>query len=301
MSVWKSGKQVRHLRVGDRHVITRGLYNNFWEDLYHRFMSLSWPAFFASAALVFITINTLFAGLYALGTDPIANLTHPSDLFFFSIETLATVGYGDMHPQTPYAHTIAAFEIFTGMSCIAVVTGLVFARFSRPTARVLFARHAVVGLYNGKTALMIRMANARQNAMTGARAKLWLSMIEKTKEGGQLRRFVRLPLLREESPLFTLSWTVFHMIDEASPLARMTHEDLIATEASLILTVDGLDESSTQQIQARGSYGPGDIRWQHRYANIVEKLEGGVSLIDYRRFHDVEAEPLPPKTASPPP
>jgi inward rectifier potassium channel len=159
----------QRVRIGHREVETLGLTPGFWTDLYHRAMTVSWPAFFATAALIFIALNALFAVLYSLGNRPIANVAGQGilDLFYFSIETLATVGYGDMHPQTNYGHFVATVEIFTGMSFLAVMTGLIFARFSRPRARFVFADHPVVTMHEGHPTLMIRLANARHNATPG--------------------------------------------------------------------------------------------------------------------------------------
>src|SRR5580692_3253349 len=180
------------IRIGTREMESRGAPGGFWTDLYHRSMTVHWPGFFASAALIFIALNTVFGLLFWLGKDPIANVSPdlplPLSLFYFSIETLATVGYGDMHPQTNYGHLIATIEIFTGMSFLAVMTGLIFARFSRPRARFVFARHPVITAHQGMPALLIRIANARHNTISQATAQLWLFRIEHTKEGEVLRR-----------------------------------------------------------------------------------------------------------------
>jgi inward rectifier potassium channel len=148
------------LTIGQREVETHGLDTGFWNDLYHRSVTVYWPVFFGSAAAIFVTLNAVFAFFYWLGDRPIANVSDdlPLSLFYFSIETLATVGYGDMHPQTDYGHLVATVEIFTGMSFLAVMTGLVFARFSQPKARFVFARHSVVTTLNGQPTLMIRIA-----------------------------------------------------------------------------------------------------------------------------------------------
>ncbi|MEA2759644.1 MAG: inward rectifier potassium channel, partial [Methylobacteriaceae bacterium] len=148
----------RKVRFGGRDFLARGLERNFWGDLYHTSLTISWIRFFSSAALAFLTINTVFAALYLLGHDPIANARPGSfrDLFYFSIETLATVGYGDMHPQTDYAHLLATIEIFSGLSFLAIMTGLVFTRFSRPRARVLFADHAIITEHDGQRVWTVR-------------------------------------------------------------------------------------------------------------------------------------------------
>ena len=271
---------------------TRGLVDGFWTDLYHRSMTVYWPVFFGSAALIFIVLNAVFAFLFWLGDNPIANVSDdlPLSLFYFSIETLATVGYGDMHPQTNYGHLVATVEIFTGMSFLAVMTGLIFARFSRPRARFLFAEHPVVSRHQRKPTLMIRVANARHNSISEATARLWLFRLETTAEGHQLRRYHELKLERDEHPMFMLSWTLFHSIDESSPLHGMTEDDLNAADAALALNVSGIDDSSAQHLHARRLYSHRDILWWHRYRDITSLSAQGRLLIDYSKFHDVQPE-----------
>ena len=278
--------------MGPREIETRGLGQGFWTDLYHRSMTVYWPVFFGSAALIFVLLNAVFAFLYSLGNEPVANVSgnNPLDLFYFSIETLATVGYGDMHPQTNYGHAVATAEIFTGMCFLAVMTGLIFARFSRPRARFIFAEHPVVTLRDGRPTLMIRMANARHNAISRARARLWLIRVERTKEGDQLRRFYELALDRQEHPMFILSWTLLHAIDKASPLYGATAADLAEVDAALVLTVSGVDDSSAQQLHARRIYSADDIRWQHRYRDISSTSADGRLMLDYTKFHEVTPE-----------
>jgi inward rectifier potassium channel len=285
----QSRSQIVH--ITNREVETRGLSGGLWTDLYHHAMTVSWPAFFAWAALVFVVLNTVFGTLYYLGDKPVANVRSESflEFFFFSIETLATVGYGDMHPQTNYGHVVATVEIFTGMSFLAVMTGLVFARFSRPKARFVFARHAVIATHMGRPTLMIRVANARHNTISGATAKLWLIRAETTPEGHVLRRYYELRLERHENPVFILSWTIFHVIDEFSALSGLDAEQLAKSETALVFTVYGFDDSSAQQLWARRVYSHQDIHWQHRYADITS-WTGGRMIIDYGKFHDVEQE-----------
>ena len=276
------------VRIANREVETRGLSTGFWRDLYHHAMTVSWAAFFAWAALIFMVLNGVFATLYGLGDKPVANVQSESFLqfFFFSIETLATVGYGDMHPQSDYGHVVATVEIFTGMSFLAVMTGLVFTRFSRPKARFVFARNAVVTSYMRRQTLMIRLANARHNTISGATAKLWFIRREEIPEGRTLRRYYELTLERQENPIFAFSWTVFHIIDEFSPLAGNTPGQLAQDEGALLLTVSGFDDASAQQLWARQSYSHQDIRWQHHYADITSWAEGRM-ILDYEKFHDV--------------
>jgi inward rectifier potassium channel len=284
--------KAQHIRLGGREIEARGLASGFWSDLYYRSMTVSWPGFFASAAVIFAVLNGVFALIYALGNRPIANAIPGRflDLMYFSIETLATVGYGDMHPQTDYGHLVATVEIFTGMSFLAVMTGLVFARFSRPRARFMFAQYPIVGLHEGQSTLMIRVANARHNIISGAIARLWLIRGERTAEGQYFRRYYELDLLRNENPVFALTWTIFHVIDEDSPLHGKSPDDLVQAEALLVLTVGGLDDSSAQQLNARRTYSQEYIRWQHRYVDISSDAEDGTLLLDYSKFHDVTPE-----------
>jgi inward rectifier potassium channel len=280
------------VRIGSREIETRGLKQGFWTDLYHRSMTVYWPVFFGTAALIFIFLNAVFAFFYYLGNQPVANVAKdlPLSLFYFSIETLATVGYGDMHPQTNYGHLVATVEIFTGMCFLAVMTGLIFARFSRPRARFVFAKHPVVAVHQGRPTLMIRIANARHNTISQATARLWLFRAEHTREGDQLRRYHELKLDRREHPMFSLSWTIFHVIDEASPMYGMSEDDLAAVDAALALNVGGVDDSSAQQLYARQLYSQQDIRWQHRYRDITSISPEGLLLLDYSLFHEVTPE-----------
>lgn len=287
-----SGNAWRIVKIGTREVVARGLSGGFWSDLYYRSITVTWPIFFCTAALIFLVLNSGFAFIYSLGDHPIANTPTGGfvDLLYFSIETLATVGYGDMHPETDYGHIVATVEIFTGMSFLAVMTGLVFARFSLPRARFVFARNPVVSLHEGRPTLMARVANARLNIVSGATARLWLIRREQTAEGAQFRRIHELDLQRNENPVFALTWTVFHVIDESSPLHGQGPDDLARMDALLVLTVAGVDDNSTQELNARQTYEHHEIRWQHGYVDITSLSVDGRLVLDYTRFHDVVPE-----------
>ena len=278
----------RKLWSGTRPVIAYGMPPLGWRDLYHRALTVSWPVFFLSLAVLFLLLNGAFATLYLLGHAPIANQSPAGfgGAFFFSVETLATVGYGDMHPQTVYAHLVATFEIFVGMSGIAMATGTVFARFSRPQAKILFARYAIVRPLNGRMTLMVRAANARQNVIAEAQAKLRLMRVEGTHEGYTLRKIHDLALVRSEHPIFLLGWNLMHVIDESSALFGETPESLAARDASLLITIEGSDETTAQVMQARHSWEHDEIRWRHRYVDLMHD-EDGITHIDYTHFHEV--------------
>jgi inward rectifier potassium channel len=277
-----------HIQTGT--VITHGMPATGLLDLYHQALTARWPVFFGALAALFLLLNTSFALLYLCGAAPIANQSPPGFLgaFFFSVETLATVGYGDMHPQTLYAHVIATLEIFMGMSSIALATGVIFVRFSRPRARIIFSRYAIVRPLDGQPTLVVRAANARQNVIVETEAKLRLMRRESTPEGYWLWRITDLELLRDRHPIFLLSWNIMHVIDETSPLHGETAESLAACNAALMIYVAGADETTTQRMEARYTWSHAEIRWQHRFVDLLYE-EDGVRHIDYAHFHDVVA------------
>jgi inward rectifier potassium channel len=276
------------VRLGGREVIAEGLRLSFWADISHRCMTASWPAFIGGAVVVFIVFNAVFAVLYWIGNQPISNVPSGAyiDYLYFSIETLSTAGYGDMHPQTHYGHFIAAVELFTGIFSMSLMTGLIFARFSRPNARLLFADNPVISHHEGKQTLMIRFVNERHNIISNATAKLWLLKNVVSMEGQPLRRFYELPLLRNEHPALALSWTLYHVLDEGSPLHGLGADDLDAADVTLVVVVSGFDVVAAQTVHARKSYDHSDIRFGHRYADIIGTTDDGRIKIDYGRFHE---------------
>lgn len=280
----------RTVQIGNRRFISHGLSNHFWDDIYHQALTIRWPTFFALAGAVFIVLNGTFALLYQLGDHAIANQFPDgfAGAFFFSVETLATVGYGDMHPQTLYAHLVATVEIFTGMGCIALVTGLIFSRFSRPRAKIIFANNPIIRTIDGRPTLMIRAANARQNVIASATAKMHLLRRYSSPEGFQLRKIYDLQLVRELQPTFWLSWSLMHVIDESSPLYGQTPESLAEIEAGILVSIEGIDETTSQSMYARHEWGHDDLRWNHRYADLVTSREKNVFTIDYSVFNEIE-------------
>jgi inward rectifier potassium channel len=281
--------KARVVRLGGREIIVaEGQHLNFWADISHRCMTASWPSFIGGAALVFVVFNAVFAVFYWIADQPISNVPGGAyiDYLYFSIETLSTAGYGDMHPQTHYGHFIAATELFTGIFSMSLMTGLIFARFSRPNARLLFADNPVISSHEDKPTLMIRFVNERHNIIGNATAKLWLMRNEVSLEGGSSRRFYELPLVRNEHPALALSWTLYHVIDEQSPLYGLKPDDFAAADVSLVVVVSGYDVVAAQTIHARKSYDYPAIRFGQRYADILDRAEDGRIRIDYGRFHE---------------
>ncbi len=257
-------------------------------DIYHRLLTMPWPALFGALSTIFVAFNLIFAGLYLLQNGSIANARPHSltDAFFFSVQTTATIGYGDMRPATLYANLLVTIEVLAGMTMLAVATGLVFARFSRPTARVMFSRAAVIARHDGVPTLMFRAANQRRNQILEAQASVMLLRDETTGEGVPMRRFHELLVVRPRTPVFVLTWTVMHPIDEASPLYGETRQSLIDRHAEIVVGIAGIDETFSQTIHARHSYRADEILWNRRFADILGHAGAGPRSIDYGRFHD---------------
>lgn len=270
------------MRNGDLHSHGR--------DLYHQLLTISWPGFIARMGLLYLTMNALFALAYLADPGGIANAQPGkfTDAFFFSVQTMASIGYGAMYPQTLYTHCLVTLEAFVGLLLIAMATGMSFARFSLPTARILFSHYAVIAPYNGVPTLMFRTANRRRNRILEAR--LWVTLVldEYTNEGEFFRRFYDLRLSRAQTPLFALTWTAMHEIDDTSPLYGATPESLAQVSAEIIVILTGIDETLSQTIHARHSFIADEIRWNHRFVDIIGWAPDGRRAIDFRNFDRIE-------------
>jgi len=253
-------------------------------DLYYATMEMNWPSFIGLTALVFLLLNLLFGLIYAALPGTIANMAPGSiaDGFFFSVETLGTVGYGNMAPVTRLGHSIAALEILVGLFFSATMTGLIFARFSRPRASLMFSKVAVIGRFEGQRALMVRVASLRTRPLAGATAQMsWLER-SRSPEGRIMRRLVNLPLVRATNPTMGLSWTIAHVIEEDSVmLAALLGNDSF----TLTVTVSGLDTLLASQSIGGHAYQRGDILIDHDYVDVISDVEGIIQL-DLSRFHD---------------
>ncbi|MGC1305126.1 MAG: ATPase inhibitor subunit zeta [Caulobacteraceae bacterium] len=266
-----------------------GLERRRFQDVYHRLLTLSWWRFFLLWVCIYLGANLIFAVLYWIQPGGVLNARPWSfeDAFFFSVQTLGTIGYGTMSPHSTFANLLVTAEAFSSLALTAVGTGLIFARVSRPTARVMFSRHAVVTPRNGVPTLMFRAANVRSNQILEAEVSVNLARTVNTLEGISYRGFYNLQMVRSRSPLFALSWTVMHVIDENSPLYGADHESLIAEQAELIIVLSGADETFAQRIYARHSYLPHEVLWDQSFADILTMDEEGRRVIDYGRFHDL--------------
>jgi inward rectifier potassium channel len=273
-----------------REVVLLGLRRGLWSDAYHTLLTMSWPRFFALLLVGYLVVNSAFALAYASLGDGIENARPGSfaDAFFFSVQTLATIGYGKMAPHTTAANVLVSAEALLGMVGLTVTTGLVFARFARPTARVLFSEKAVVRVWDGVPSLMFRLANERGSQIAEARLQVSFLREEKTAEGDTVRKVYDLRLLRNQSAVFTLTWTVIHPITPDSPLHGETAESLRAQRADLVVSLIGLDDGLAQTVHARHAYGAEELVWNARLADILSTDSQGRRVIDYRRFHEVE-------------
>jgi len=260
-----------------------------WRDAYHYLLTMPLPAFFAVMAAGFVTLHLFFALIYlVVGGVEGARPGNFGDLFFFSVQTLSTLGYGEMVPRTFAANAVVTVESFVGLFNLAIATGLLFARISRPTARVMFSDRAVVTAFQGEPTLIFRAANRRRNRIVEAEVSLTLARDYVTAEGGTMRRFEELPTIRSKSPIFSLTWQIMHHIDELSPLSDETTESLTARHAEIVVVLKGLDETFAQTIHARTSYTPDEILWGRRLVDIFSWDAQGRRVIDYTHFHDVE-------------
>ena len=270
-------------RIGDPH--------SYWGDIYHFLLTMPWPTFVSLTSLLYLGVNALFALAYSLG-DGIATVgenepQYFQELFFFSVQTMASIGYGAMYPTNLYSHWLVVIESLVGLFFIATTTGLVFARFSLPTARILFSDVAVIAPFNGVPTLMFRTANKRKNYIL--EAQLWVTLVrdEYSMEGDFMRRFHDIQLVRSHTPVFSLSWTAMHQILPGGLLDGDTLETLRRDRAEIIVTLTGLDETLAQTIHARHTFSAEDIRWDYRFADILLTGKHGRRVIDFNRFHKI--------------
>jgi len=259
-------------------------------DVYHFVLGRDWFALTAIVFGSFLGSNLLFAIGYVLvpGCVSGARAGSFSDAFFFSVQTIATIGYGQMSPATLYGHALVTIEAFIGVVGFALVAGITFAKFSRPTAKVLFGNHAVISMRDGVPHLMFRMANWRHNEIVQAELSAVLMATETTLEGDTMRRLTDLSLVRDRTPLFSLTWTAMHRIDASSPFfGDDSFEKLRARNAEIFLSLHGTDERLAQPIHARYSYTLNDIVIGARFADVLSTTPSGLRLIDYRNFHSI--------------
>ena len=281
-----------HFRNGHYEIPDLDTWHSYWREPYYLMLTVPWWGFFLFTAIAYGAINTLFALGYLMGGDCIANAEPGSfgDAFFFSVQTLTSIGYGAMSPITTYAHILVTIEALVGIVAIALMTGLAFTKFSQPTAKVIFSKVAIISNYNGISTLMLRAANQRRNQILEAQVRVYLMRDEISTEGKYMRRFYLLKLLRDQTPRFTLTWTIMHPIDRDSPLWLATPESLAKTRATLLVSLNGLDETVYQSLHAPHSYAASEILWEHRFVDIIHQTDEGHRYIDFQYFHETKPD-----------
>jgi inward rectifier potassium channel len=270
-----------------------------WRDSYHWILSLSWPRFALFLASSYAIINLFFGVLYFAVPGCIADLEPGSFLLacFFSVETLATVGYGHNYPVTVYGHVIVTIEIFLGMIWLAAITGLIFVRFARPTARIVFSNCLLIAPHDGRLSLMFRVANLRHTSMAEAEFRILYSRDERVLEGEDIRRFYYLKVYPDQMISFPAALTIRHTIDEQSPLFGVTPERLQREDAFFVASTLSLELVMAASVQSVQDYATEDIRFGERFVDVYEELEDGRLRVDYGRLHETEPVPAPDKSS----
>ena len=282
-------------RDGTFNVRRTGL--RFWESLsaYHYLLTIAWPKFFGFVVAAYLLVNAFFAAIYvALGEGALSGahaemfVGHFAEAFFFSVHTLATIGYGTIAPSTLAANVVVTLETLIGLVGVAVMAGISFARFARPVVNILFSRNAVIAPYRGGRAFMFRIVNRRSNQVVDLETRV---MLTRRKRGGNKneREFLPLLLERERVAFFPLAWTIVHPIDPLSPLAAWTAEDLIECDAEFLVLLNGFDETFSQTVHTRSSYKAHEVVWGARFGSMFNPPdEDGTISVDIRKLHEIE-------------
>ena len=287
-------------RDGTFNVKRTGL--GFWSSFsaYHAMLTMPWWEFFGATGVVYLAVNCLFAAAYlacgpdALGSNAAGMERHTYlRAFFFSVQTLSTIGYGQVIPVGTAANAIVTLESLVGLLGFAIITGLLFARFSRPSARMVFSRHALIAPYHDTTALEIRVANGRRNELIQVSATVLFSRFEEV-NGTRTRRYYPLELERKGVTFLPLTWTVVHPIDANSPLSGETPQSFVSSYAEILVLLSGFDETFSATVQTRTSYIPQEVLWGYRFANafVISQSANNKVTVDMRQFDKVEAAQL---------
>ena len=272
--------------LGD--IVRTGTPNELRRDLYFHLMEGTWVRFITVAVVAYLFGNLTFAAIYMLEPGSISGTDADSFLhaFSFSVQTMSTIGYGGMSPATDYGHTVMIVEAFIGVMGAALLTGLLFAKVARPTSSVLFSEPMVIHSHDGQPTLSFRCGNARGNEVVEAAVKLVVLRDDVTPEGVHLRRIHDVALVRDNTPLFSVTWSVYHVIDETSPFHGLTEDTLADSVLMVIATMTGHDSTYASTTHARKFWYPEDIRFGHRFADVIGAMDDGRMRVDYSRFHD---------------
>jgi inward rectifier potassium channel len=265
-----------------------------WRDAnpYLMLIDTTWPRFLLVVILGFLTVNIIFAWLYLLiGIQYLKGLESDmgafANAFFFSVHTLTTVGYGNVYPEGAWANTISSLEAATGLMVFAIATGLLYGRFSRPSARILYSDNAIIAPYQDGTSLQFRITNARRNVLMNMEARVLLMIVDNA--NGELKRsFLDLPLERPGIYFFALTWTIVHPIDSASPFFGKTREDLAALSAEILILIQGFDDTFSQQVHSRYSYRHDQFVWGAKFVPTFKVDAKGDLVVEVDRINEMK-------------
>ena len=282
-----SGRQYR--KPLDLQVKKVGFKKNFFADIYHHVLAATWWEFFFVITSLYLCMNMFFAGVYFLGGDSIINGNGSFwEAFVFSFQTSTTIGYGHLRPANGFADAVVIFDTLSGIIFVAITTGLAFAKFSRPTARVVFTENCVMHTYDGVPTLMFRVANARDSHIANASIDAVLILSHQSKEGVPMQRIHNLHLVRSTSPVFFLSWMVMHKIDSSSPLYSFFKGELHDPSFRIVISLTGLDDWSAQMVHASHYYLEKDLIWDQRFVDILENHSDGSMTMHYELFNETK-------------
>jgi len=266
-----------------------GMKGSLFRDFYYYALRVTWPTFLFMSVLAYLAINTCFATLYYLNGDAILNADPDSyiDAFIFSFQTSTTIGYGYLLPKSGYGHTVVMFDVFSGLLFVAVLTGLVFARFSRPSARVVFSENMLISKHKDQEILLFRVANGRRSYIVNAEVDITLVMKEEDESSLLDWRFHDLVLVRDHTPVFGMTWSIMHVIDDASPLFGLSAERMAELEIDLVVSIVGVEDVFAQTVHIRHSYSDSHILFNKKFVDAVTETKKGGRVIDFTRFNDV--------------
>lgn len=286
-------------RTGDYDIHILGTPAPGLRDLYHALLRIPWWGAFLVIVGGYLGLNLIFALLY-LAVGGVANAHGGSLLqaFFFSVETMGTIGYGSMHPTSTGAHILVVAESVTGLMVTALATGLVFARFSQTRARLLFSARAAIGPMDGVPTLMVRIGNERRGNIVGASFRMTFVRTRITAEGVTMYRREDLQLVHSRASALSRAWMVLHRVTDDSPLHGYDADQFAAVEGEVNLEVAGIDDTSLQPVHASHTWFPGSVQWNARLADVLSETPDGDMVLDLRKFHDVV--PVAPADADPP-
>jgi inward rectifier potassium channel len=279
----------------ERRGLPRMLGQTLAKDSYHFLRTATWTRITLLFLGLFLVVNLLFAVILYAGHADVMNAHGFLDDYWFSVQTLATIGYGYLAPNDTLSNAIVTVESFVGIGLTAMITGVFFARFATPFAKVLFSKVAIIGDHDGKRTLMFRMANARATAIVEATCHVYVSRDEVLASGERMRRIYDLPLRRATSPIFSLSWLATHTIDAQSPIADLTPASLAASNINIIVTFQGTDDRLAATVHTRYAYNVDDIVFDRRFVDLFNTDPvTGTRYLDFEKFDDTE----PPMPAS---